>query len=201
MHRDLQSEKNKHWQWATEDKLVATPADFDEPSLECDVEGAWKKMRAAHADECWKSIQHHQNMYRADLKRTCAPAYVQHDAVDQVTSLLSRHSQLYDASALEEQCVRVKAWAQLVVRQGFVVKAEELRAQQEKEKCRQRTLASAQAEYEAMEARSFVVALQLAAAWLKRLTTEDKSQPVTLTSPQRWGRFSSRGRACCELMA
>ena len=115
-------------------------------------------------------------MYRAHLERICAPAYVQQEAVDQVTSLLSRHPQLYDASALEEQCARVKAWAQLVVRQSFVVKAEQLRVKQEKEKCRQRTLESAQAEYEAMDARSFVVALQLEAAGLKRLTTEDKQR-------------------------
>ena len=173
MHRDRQTEKDKHWQWAKEYKLAATPADFVEHSLEYDVEGAWKKMRAAHSDECWKFIQHHQNMYRAHLERTCAPAYVQQEAVDQVTSLLSRHPQLYDASALEEQCARVKAWAQLVVRHNFAVKAEQLRAKQEKEKCRQRTLESAQAEYEAMDARSFVVALQLEAAVLKRLTTED----------------------------
>ena len=112
-HQDLQSEKDKHWQWAKEYKLVATPADFKEASLEYDVEGAWKKMRAAHAGECWKLIQHHQNMYRAHLERACAPAYVQQRAVDQVTSLLSRHPQLFDASALEEQCARVKAWAQL----------------------------------------------------------------------------------------
>ena len=63
MHRDLQSEKDKHWQWAKEYKLVATPADFEEQSLEYDVDGAWKKLRAAHADECWRFIQHHQNMY------------------------------------------------------------------------------------------------------------------------------------------
>ena len=169
MHRDLQSEKDKHWQWAEEYKLVATPADFEEPSLEYDVEGAWKKMRAAHADECWKFIQYTiKTMYRAHLERACAPAYVQQEAVNQVTSLLSRHPQLYDASALEEQCARVKAWAQLVVRQGFVVKAEQLRAKQEKEKCRQRTLESAQADCEAMDARSFVVTLQLEAAGLKR---------------------------------
>ena len=93
-----------------------------------------------------------------------------------MTSLLSRHPQLYDASALEEQCARVKAWAQLVVRQSFVVKAEQLRVKQEKEKCRQRTLESAQAEYEAMDARSFVVALELEAAGLKRLTKEDKQR-------------------------
>ena len=109
MHRDRQTEKDKHWQWAKEYKLVATPADFVEHSLEYDVEGAWKKMRAAHADECWKFIKHHQNMYRAHLERTCAPAYVQQEAVDRVTSLLSRHPQLYDASALEEQCARVKS--------------------------------------------------------------------------------------------
>ena len=102
-------------------------------SLEYDVEGAWKKMRASQADKCWKFIEHHQNMYRAHFERACAPDYVQQEAVDQVTSLLSRHPQLYDASALEEQCARVKAWAQLVVRQGFVVKAEQLRAKQEKE--------------------------------------------------------------------
>ena len=176
MHRDLQSEKDKHWQWAKEYKRLATPADFEEHSLEYDVEGAWKKMRAAHTDECWKFFQHHQNMYRAHLERTCAPANVQQEAVDQVTSLLSRHPQLYDASALEEQCARAKAWAQLVVRQGFEVKAEQLRVKQEKDKCRQRTLESAQAEYEAIEARSFVVALQLEAAGLKRLTTEDKQR-------------------------
>ena len=57
---------------------------------------------------------------------------------------------------------------------AFVVKAEQLRAKQEKGKCRQRTLESAQAEYETMDARSFVVALPLEAAGLKRLTTEDK---------------------------
>ena len=134
------------------------------------------KMRAAHADECWKFIQHHQNTLRAHLEGACAPAYVQQEAVEQVTSLLSRHPQLYDASAREEQCARVKAWAQLVVRQGFVVKAEQLRAKQERDKCRQRALESAQAEYEAMDGRSFVVALQLEAAGLKRITTEDKQR-------------------------
>ena len=117
-----------------------------------------------------------KKMYRAHLERFCAPAYVQQEAVDQVTSLLSRHPQRYDASVLEEQCARVKAGAQLVVRQSFVVKAEQLRVKQQKEKCRQRTLESAQAEYEAMNARSFVVALQLEAAGLKRLTTEDKQR-------------------------
>ena len=152
MDRDLQSEKDKHWQCAKEYKLVATPADFEEQSVD---------------------YEHHQHMYRAHLERICAPAYVQQEAVDQVTSLLSRHPQLYDASALE---ARVKAWAQLVVRQSFVVKAEQLRVKQEKEKCRQRTLQSAQAEYEAMDARSFVVALQLEAVGLKRLTTEDKQR-------------------------
>ena len=85
MHRDLQSEKDKHWQWAKEYKRVATPADFEEHSLEYGVEGAWKKMRAAHADECSKFFQHHQNMYRAHPERTCAPANVQQEAVDQVT--------------------------------------------------------------------------------------------------------------------
>ena len=117
-----------------------------------------------------------KNVYRAHLKRTCAPAYVQQETVDQVTSLLFRHPQLYDASALEEQCARVRAWTQLVVRQGFDVKAEQLRVRQEKEKFRQRTLESAQAEYEALDGRSFVVALQLEAAELKRLTTEDKQR-------------------------
>ena len=39
MHRDLQSEKDKHWQWAKEYKLVATPADFEEQSVDYDVEG------------------------------------------------------------------------------------------------------------------------------------------------------------------
>ena len=174
MHRDLQSGKDKHWQWAKGYKLVATPADFEEQSVDYDVEGAWKKLRAAQADECWKFIQHHQNVYGAHLRRICAPAYVQREAVDQVTSLpISRHQQLYDASALEEQCARVKAWAQLVVRQSL---AEQLRVKQEKEKCRQRTLESAQAEYEAMDARSFVVALQLEAAGLRRLITEDKQR-------------------------
>ena len=175
MHRDLQSEKDRHWQWAKEYKLVATPAVFEEQSVDYDVEGAWKKLRAARADECWRFIQHHQDMYRAHLERICAPAYVQQEAVDQ-TSLLSRHPQLYDASALEERCARVKDWAQLVVRQSFAVKAEQLRVKQEKEKCRQRTLESAQTEYEAMDARSFVVALQLEAAGLKRRTTEDKQR-------------------------
>ena len=172
MHRDLQSEKDNHRQWAKEYKLVGTPADFEEPSLEYDVEGAWKKMRAAHADECWKFVQHHQNMYRAHPERTCAPAYIQQEAADQVTSSLSRHPQLHDASALEERCARVEAWAQLVIRQGFEVEAGQLRVKQEKEKCRQR----AQSEYEATDARSFVVALQLEAAGLKRLTTEDKQR-------------------------
>ena len=78
------------------------------------------------------------------------------------------------------RCARIggshKAWAQLVVRQGFVVKAEQLRTQQEKEKCRQRALESAQAEYEAMDARSFVVALQLEGEGLKRLTAEDRQR-------------------------
>ena len=50
LHRDLQSEKDKTWQWAKEYKLVATPADFEVPSLEYDVENAWKRMRAAHAE-------------------------------------------------------------------------------------------------------------------------------------------------------
>ena len=176
MQRDLQSEKDKHWQWANECRLMTTTADYEEHSVEYDVEGTWKKMRAAHADECWKFIQHHQNMHRAHLERTCAPANVQQEAVDQVTSLLSRHPQLYDASALDEQCARVKALAPLVVRQGLIVKAEQLRVKQEKEKRRQRTLESAQAEYEAMDARSFVVALQLEAAGLKRLTTADKQR-------------------------
>ena len=72
MHRDLQSAKEKHWQWAKEYKLVGTPADFEEQSVDYDVEGAWKKLRAARADECWKFIQHHQNMYRAHLERICA---------------------------------------------------------------------------------------------------------------------------------
>ena len=56
------------------------------------------------------------------------------------------------------------------------MKAEQLRVKQEKEKCRQRTLESAQGEYEAMDARSFVVALQLEAEGLKRPTTEDKQR-------------------------
>ena len=176
MHRDFQFEKDKHWHWAKEHKLVATPADFEEQSVDYDVEGAWKKLRAAHADECWKFIQHHQKMYRAHFEKICALAYVQQEAVEQVTSLLSRHPHLFDASALEEQCARVKAWAQLVVRQSFVVEAEQLRVKQEKENCRQRTLESAQAEYEAMDARSFVVALQFEAAGLKRPTTEDKQR-------------------------
>ena len=134
LHRDLQSEKDKNWQWAKEYKLVAAPADFEEPSLEYDVENAWKKMRAAHAEECWRLIQHHQNMYRAHLEKACAPSHVQQEAVDQVTSLLSRHAQRYDAPFVEDQCTRVKAWAQLVVRQGFVVKAEQHRIKSEKKR-------------------------------------------------------------------
>ena len=155
---------------------MAAPADFEEPSLEYDVENACKKMRAGKAEECGRFIQHHQNMYRTHLEKACAPSHVQQEAVDQVTSLLSRHAQLYDAPFLEDQCTRVKAWAQLVVRQGFVVKAEQHRIKKEKEKSRQRTLESAQAEYEAMDARSFVVALQLEAAGLERLTAEDKQR-------------------------
>ena len=73
MHRDLLGEGDKHWQWAKGYKLVATPADFEEQSADYDVEGAWKKLRAAHADECWKLIQHHQNMYRAHLERIARP--------------------------------------------------------------------------------------------------------------------------------
>ena len=144
--------------------------------MEYDVENAWKKMRAAHAEECWRFIQHHQNMYRTHLEKACAPSHAQQEAVDQVTSLLSRHAQLYDAPFVEDQCTRVKAWAQLVVRQGFVVKAEQHRIKKGKEKSRQRTLESAQAEYEAMDARSFVVALQLEAEGLKRLTAGDKQR-------------------------
>ena len=155
---------------------MAAPTDFEEPSLEYDVENEWKKMRAAHAEECGRLIQHHQNMYRAHLEKACAPSHVQQEAVDQVTSLLSRHAQRYDAPFVEDQCTRVKAWAQLVVRQGFVVKAEQHRIKKEKEKSRQRTLESAQAEYEAVDARSFVVALQLEAAGLKRFTAEDKQR-------------------------
>ena len=96
--------------------------------------------------------------------------------MDQVTSLLTRHVQLYDASALEEHCARVKAWAKLIVRQGFVAKGEQLRIKQEKERCRQRALESAQAGHEAMDARSFVVALHFEATGLKRLTAEDKQR-------------------------
>ena len=119
-------------------------------------------MRAAHAEECWRFIQHHQNMYRAHLEKACAPSHVQQEAIDQVTSLLSHHAQLYDAPFVEDQCAQVKAWAQLVVRQGAVVKAEQHRIKKEKEKSRQRTLES--------------VALQLKAAGLKRLTAEDKQR-------------------------
>ena len=60
------------------------------------------------------------------------------------------------------------------------MKAEQHRTKQEKEKCRQRTLESAQAEYEAKDARSFVVALQLEAAGLKRLTAQDKQRGKTI---------------------
>ena len=73
-------------------------------------------------------------MYRAHLEKTCTPSHVQQEAVDQVSSLLSRHAQLYDATFVEDQCTRVKAWAYLVVRQGFVVKAEQQRIKKEKEK-------------------------------------------------------------------
>ena len=84
-------------------------------------------MRAAHADEGWNLF----NTIKTCTERTSRElAYVQQEAVDQVTSLLSRH-QLYDASVLEEHYARVKAWAQLVVRQGFVVKAEQLQAKQD----------------------------------------------------------------------
>ena len=110
------------------------------------------------------------------LEKACASSYVQQQAVDQVTSLLTRLVQLYDASALEEQCARVKTWAKLIVRQGFVAKVEQLRTKQEKERCHQGALESAQAGHEAMDARSFVVALQLEAAGLKRLTAEDKQR-------------------------
>ena len=48
-------------------------------------------------------------------------------------------------------------------------------------KCRQRTLESAQAEYEAMDARSFVVALQLEAAGLK--TPHNRRQAAREASP------------------
>ena len=129
------------------------------------------------------------------LRGSCAPAYIQQEAVDQVTSLLSRHLEPYDASAPEEQCARVKAWAQLVVRQSFVVKAEQLRVKQHKEKCRQTTLESAQAEHEAKDARSFVVALQLETAGLKRLTTEDKQRG----KPARYvDQFSALGSLLVE---
>ena len=151
---------------------MATPADFEEQSLEYDVEGAWKKMRAAHADECWKFIQH-QSAPRENLRalprstRVSGPGYF---VAFQTPAALRCFSTGGTVRS------RVKAWAQLVVRQGLVVKAEQLRVKQEKEECRQRTLDSAQAEYEAMDARSFVVALQLEAAGLKRLTTEDKQR-------------------------
>ena len=53
MHRDLQSEKNKHRQRAKEYKLVATLADFEEPSLKYDVEerGRNWKQRALRSVE------------------------------------------------------------------------------------------------------------------------------------------------------
>ena len=183
MHRDLQSEKDKHWQWAKEYKQVATPADFEEQSVDYDVEGAWKKLRAAHADECWKFIQHHQNMYSAHLERICAPAYVEQEAVDQVTWLLSKHPQLYDASSLEEQCTRVKAWAQLVVRQSFAVKAEQLRVKQEKEKCRQGTLESAQAEYEVNGREELRGSLATRGSWAQ--TPNNRRQAAREASPVR----------------
>ena len=143
MHRDLQSEKGKHRQRAKEYKLVATLGDFEELSFEYDAERAWKKLRAAHAEECWRFTQHYESVYGAHLEKACAPSYVQQQAVDQVTSLLTRHVQLFDTSALEEQCARVKAWAKLIIRQGSVPKAEQLRTKQEKEKYRQRALESA----------------------------------------------------------
>ena len=64
-------------------------------SLEYDVEWAWKRMRATHGEECWRFIQNHQGMYRAHLEKACAPSYVEKEAVDQVTSLLARHAQLF----------------------------------------------------------------------------------------------------------
>ena len=60
---------------------MAAPADIEEQSVDYDVEGAWKNLRVAHADECWKFIEHRQNMYRAHLERICSPAYVQQEVV------------------------------------------------------------------------------------------------------------------------
>ena len=177
MHRELQSEKDKHWQWAKEYKLVATPADFEEQSVDYDVEGAWKKLRAAHADECWKFIQNHQNMYRAHLERICAPAYSS-----------TRGSGPGDFVAFQTptalRCFCAGGTVRSSQSLGTAGRQAEFRCEsrtassqtRDKEKCRQRTLESAQAEHEAMDARSFVVALQLEAAGLKRLTTEDKQR-------------------------
>ena len=98
--------KDKLRQRAKEYKLVATPADFEEPSLKYDVERGWKKLRAARAEECWRFTQHHQSMFRAHLEKACASSNVK----------------------------------------------KQLRTKQEKERCRQRALESAQAGYEAMDA-------------------------------------------------
>ena len=106
-------------------------------------------------------------MFRAHLERISAPANVQQEVVSGLGDFVAFQT----PAAPRCSCAQVKAWAQLVVRQSFVVKAEPLRAKLDKEKCRQRTLESAQVEYEAMDARSFVVAVGL-----KRLTTEDEQR-------------------------
>ena len=138
--------------------------------MEYVVEGAWKKM-----DECWKSIQLHRSMYRAHFERACAclrstrgsgPGYF---VAFQTPAAL----RCFCAGGTVRSSQSLGSAGRQAEHRGECRAAS---SQTGQGKCRQRTLESAQAEYEAVDARSFVVTLQLEAAGLTRLTTEDKQR-------------------------
>ena len=176
MHRDFKMEAEKPWQFANDYAAVATPSDLELRNMDSDamsdaqydVNKAWQHMRQRHSQECWQFVQQHQKRYLQHLERTTSREHLHKEASDCVSSFMLSLPAFYTEADRARIVGKIQAWTDLFSRHTLGAHSSRHRAQEEKALNRQKQLDDAQARYEAMDPRTFQVALALEAQNVKR---------------------------------
>ena len=170
----------KSWQFAKEYQLVAEPSEREQNSDSMnmgsyDVHEAWRRLRASHVEECLECVQFHHGPYFQHLQSVCTPLAVELEVADLVTRSLSRHENLNDHATAEDQRLRACQWMRSVINQYLVAEGEELKARRDEEVQRQEEVDNVLAVFQAMDARSFVLAF---ATWGSGASSQDNRGTV-----------------------
>ena len=176
MHRDFKTEADKAWQFANDYTSIATPSELELANMDSDamtdgrydINKAWQQMRQRHALECWKFVQQHQKRYLQHLEKTTSRQHFHQEASDSVTSFMLSLPAFYTEADRARIVGKIQAWTDLFSRHTLGAYSSRHRAQEEKATNRQKQLDDAQARYEAMDPRTFQVALALEAQNVKR---------------------------------